>query len=56
MPDEKPETRPEPKRPAPDVYGGQWGPSGEGQAGEGEIDRPDRIKVPKDEPGAGEQS
>jgi len=58
MAHEKPESRPEPPTPKePSVYGGQWGQSGKQSEPEGvrETDRPDKIEVPDEKPGAGEE-
>lgn len=51
MAEEKPKSRPEPKRPGPSVYGGEWGSAGKqgDPAGQGKSDRPDKIK-PSREP------
>jgi hypothetical protein len=55
MADEEPQSRPEPAKPGPSVYGGQWGEAGKQNdpAEKGEPDRPGRIKVPPESQGEG---
>lgn len=53
MAEAPPKSRPEPPaKPAPSVYGGQWGSGGkQGDAGTGDEDRPQPITTPHESTG-----